>query len=110
MTGIVTLPERKRDEAARRARSATALLPVLTAYARDHGGRFLLYGSAARGQMRFDSDVDILLDFPDATQTDAWSFAETACWDLGLEPDLLPFGWCKPDFLDHIAPDLRVLA
>ena len=54
-----------------------------------------LYGSAARGTIKYDSDVDLLLDFPDDALTDAWDFAETACWDRELEPDLLPVGWCK---------------
>ena len=110
MQRIVTLSERKAAEAVRR-RDAVAILAVaLSAYARAQGGRFLLYGSAARGTMKYDSDVDLLLDFPDEALTDAWNFAETACWDAGLEPDLLPLGWCKATFLEHIASDVRVLA
>jgi predicted nucleotidyltransferase len=109
MQHIVTLPERKAAEAARRAAAVEALVPVLTAYAKAHGGRFLLFGSAARGRMKFDSDVDLLMDFPTETLSEAWTFAEAACWDLGLEPDLLPYGGCKPGFLSHIAPDVRVL-
>jgi predicted nucleotidyltransferase len=109
MQRIVTLTERKTTEAVRRAAAVETLVPVLAAYARTHGGRFLLFGSAARGQMKFTSDVDLLLDFPDAAFGAAWDFAEAACWDRGLEPDLLPYGGCKPAFLDHIAPDLRVL-
>ncbi len=107
---IVTLPERKAAEAARRAAAVEALVPVLAEYARAHGGRFLLFGSAARGTMTDHSDVDVLLDFPPDAFGDAWNFAETACWDRGLEPDLLPYGGCKPGFLEHIAPDIRVLA
>jgi predicted nucleotidyltransferase len=110
MQRIVTLTERKAAEAARRAAAVEALVPVLAEYARTHRGRFLLFGSAARGMMKYDSDVDILLDFPEATVGDAWNFAEAACWDRGLEPDLLPYGGCKPAFLDHIAPDCRVIA
>jgi len=59
---------------------------------------------------KHDSDVDLLLDFPEATLGEAWNFTETACWDLGLEPDLVPYGWCRRVFLDHIAPDLRMIA
>jgi hypothetical protein len=110
MQRIVTITERKAAEAARRTEAVAALLPVLSEYARAHGGRFLLFGSAARGQMKFTSDVDLLLDFPGAAFGAAWDFAEGACWDRGLEPDLLPYGGCKPAFLDHIAADLRVLA
>ena len=110
MQRIVTLSERKRLEAARRREAVVALVPVLAAYAREHGGRFLLYGSAARGQMKYDSDVDLLVDFADETLAEAWNFAEAACWDRRLEPDLMPYSWCKPAFLDHVAPDLRVVA
>lgn len=110
MPEIVTLRERKADEAARRTAAVAALRPILTAYARAHGGRFLLYGSAARGCMKHDSDVDLLLDFPPDNQREAWDFAESACWDIGLEPDLMPYDWCKPAFLAHIAADLLVLA
>jgi predicted nucleotidyltransferase len=110
MQHIVTLTERKAAEAARRAEAVETLLPALATYARAHEGRFLLFGSAARRLMKFHSDVDLLLDFPDDKLTDAWNFAETACWDRGLEPDLLPYRWCKPAFLDHIRPDIIVVS
>jgi predicted nucleotidyltransferase len=109
MQRIVTLTERKAAEAARRSAEVEALIPVLTAYAREHGGRFLLFGSGARGQMKFPSDVDLLIDFPNEAFAAAWGFAERACWDRGLEPDLLPYGGCKSDFLERIAVDVRVL-
>ena len=83
MQRIVTLPERKAAETARRHLAVKALLPELAAYARAHGGRFLLYGSAARGTMSTDGDVDLLLDFPPEAQNDAWGFAERACWAMG---------------------------
>ena len=110
MNRIITLTERKAAEAVRRGSAVEALVPLLLDYAHRHGGRFLLFGSAARGQMKYDSDVDLLLDFPEAAFGAAWNFAETACWDRGLKPDLLPIGGCKLAFLDHIAPDVRVLA
>ena len=110
MIGIVTLRERKVAEAARRSMAVAALRSVLAAYANEHGGRFLLYGSAARGTMKHDSDVDLLLDFPASIAAEAWNHAETECWDLGLEPDLMPYDWCSKAFLDHVAPDLSVLA
>ncbi len=110
MQRIVTLTERKTAEAARRAASVETLLPVLADYARAHGGRFLLFGSAARGQMKFHSDVDLLMDFPEDALNEAWAFAEKACWERDLEPDLLPYRWCKRPFLDHVEHDARVLA
>jgi predicted nucleotidyltransferase len=110
MQRIITLTERKAAEATRRAAAVAEIAPILAAYAREHGGRFLLFGSAARGQMNFHSDVDLLIDFPDQAFGAAWDFAENACWDRGLDPDLLPFNGCKAAFLDHIAPDIQVLA
>ncbi len=110
MQRIITLAERKATEAARRRAAVETLVPALADYARTHGGRFLLFGSAARGQMKYHSDVDLLLDFPPEALSEAWNFAERACWDLGLEPDLLPYTGCKPAFLEHISADSRVLA
>jgi predicted nucleotidyltransferase len=110
MERIVTLAERKAAEAERRQSAVDEMRPVLAAYAREHGGRFLLFGSAARGQMRFDSDVDILVDFPPDALNDAWNFAERACWDRRLEPDITPFSWCKGRFRERAAPDLQVVA
>ena len=50
-----------------------------------------------------------MLDFPDDAFSAAWDFADTVCWDRGLQPDLLPLGGCKQPFLDHIAPDGSLL-
>nr|WP_294531297.1 hypothetical protein [uncultured Rhodopila sp.] len=44
----MTLPERKAAEAARRRAAVEALMPALAAYARAHGGRFLLFSCAAK--------------------------------------------------------------
>ncbi len=76
---------------------------MLSACGHAQGGRFLLYGSAARGDLRYDSYVDLLADFPDADA--ACRFAEEACWDRGLSPDVRPLTWCTPGFLARIRPD-----
>ena len=110
MDRIVTLKERKAAEADRRRRAVEDLRLALSAYAREHGGRFLLFGSAARGDMRHNSDVDILVDFPADVLDDAWNFAERACWDRRLDPDITPFSWCKGRFLERVTPDLQVVA
>jgi predicted nucleotidyltransferase len=107
---IVTLSQRKAAEAERRQRAVDDLRVALTEYARAHGGRFLLFGSAARGRMRYNSDVDVLTDFPEAATSSAWNFAERACWDRDLDPDVMPRSWCKDDFLTHIEHDIEVLA
>jgi predicted nucleotidyltransferase len=110
MGRIVTLAERKAAEAERRRLAVEDLCAVLASYAREHGGRFLLFGSAARGEMRYDSDVDILVDFPGDSIDDAWNFAEQGCRDRGLEPDITPFSSCKGRFRERVTPDLQVVA
>ncbi len=110
MDRIVTLTERKAAGAERRRQAVERLRAALTDYARAHGGCFLLFGSAARGTMRYDSDVDILVDFPPDALDDAWSFAERVCWERGLDPDITPFASCKGRFRERVAPDLQVLA
>ena len=109
MDRVITLTERKRTEAGRRQRAVEALKPVLADYARKHGGRFILFGTARRQAMRYDSDVDILVDFSPEQDAAAWEFAEHACWERGLEPDLMRRAWCKPSFLEHIAADSETL-
>jgi predicted nucleotidyltransferase len=110
MDRIVTLTERKTAEAERRRQAVESLRVALTDYARKHGGRFLLFGSAARGTMRYDSDVDILVDFPPDALDDAWSFAERACFERRLDPDITPYSSCKGRFRERVTPDLQVLA
>jgi predicted nucleotidyltransferase len=109
MDRIVTVAERKAAEAARRQRAVAELRGALDVYARAHGGRFLLFGSAARGQMRYDSDVDILVEFPPDRQAAAWNFAERACWDRHLDPDVMASAWCSDDFLTLVRPKAEVL-
>lgn len=107
---IVTLPERKAAKVAALTAAVATLSDALANYAKGAGGRFLLYGSAARGELRHDSDVDLLLDFGDHERTSAaWTFAEEECARLGLACDILPIIACTPRFLDHIMVDAKVL-
>jgi hypothetical protein len=89
----VALPRRSGSTAARTLAAVSDVKHLLADYGREHGGRFILFGSAARREMHSDSDVDILVDFPAVKQSDAIGFAERACWRLGLRPDILGFGW-----------------
>ena len=103
---VQTLTERKAAAIAAKLAALATLRPALAERARALGGRFLLYGSAARGELRYDSDVDLLLDFPDAAaMSAAWDFAETECARLGLEYDILPIGMCNARFLAHVLPE-----
>lgn len=110
MANRMTLPAINQAEAARRQQAVAALKPALTAYARAHNGRFWLYGSAARGDMRYHSDVDILVDFAPDQDAGAWEFAERACFDRRLTPDLTRRVWCRQAFLDHIMADAELQA
>ena len=110
MDRIVTVTERKAAAVERKRKAVEDLRSALAAYAREHGGRFLLFGSAARRMMRYHSDVDILTDFPRQETDAAWNFAERACWDRGLEPDVMPKSWCRADFLAHVEPNVEVIA
>ena len=80
-----------------------ALKKDLGQYATEHGGTFLIFGSAARGGMRFGSDVDILVDFPPSAEPAAWRFAEDACYKHGLVPDVRPKSLCADRFINHIS-------
>ena len=109
MDRVVTLTERKAAEATRRQRAVGDLRRALDDYARAHGGRYLLFGSAARGQMRYDSDVDILVEFPPDRLAAAWNFAERACWDRRLDPDVTASAWCTDEFLALVRADAQAL-
>jgi hypothetical protein len=106
----LTLSERKAAQRAAIAQAVMELRAVLADCARANGGRFLLYGSAARGDLNYDSAVNLLLDFPEDRQATAWRFAEQACWDRGVEPDIRPLAWCSHFFLNRVLTDAIVLA
>jgi predicted nucleotidyltransferase len=110
MAAYPALTEIKDAERDRKRTAVAQLREELATYATAHGGRFILYGSAARDTMRHDSDVDILTDFPPDALDDAWVFAEEACWRLRLTPDIRPRAWCSRRFLDHIARDAVTLS
>jgi predicted nucleotidyltransferase len=104
-----SLAERKEATTTARRAAAHAVCDRLSEYARSHGGRFIVYGSVAKDQIRADSDVDILVDFPPDREADAWRFAELKCGEVGLPFDIKPMAWCKDAFLARIGPTMRVL-
>ena len=110
MPSIVTLKERKARILARRKAALAQLELRLAAAAAQHGGCYKLYGSAARGAMRPDSDVDLLADFPRHSISAAIRAAEDACDELGLACDIVDRAWCSEAFLKRVLPGAKVLA
>lgn len=106
---ILTLAERKRRRQEAYAQGVVRLRAALSEFARTEGGEFLLFGSAARGDFRFDSDVDLLLRFPPSKESLAWTFAEASCRALQLVPDVRPARLCDEAFLRAVSKDGQVL-
>ena len=102
-TQCLTVKAIKEAAITKAALGIVALKKDLGHYATQHGGVFLIYGSAARGDMRFGSDVDILVDFPSSAEPAAWRFAEDACYRHGLVPDVRPKSLCADRFINHIS-------
>ena len=107
---IVTLKERQARALARRRATQERIEAVLAAAAVQHGGRYRLFGSAARGEIRADSDIDLLADFPAHKVSAAIRAAEDACADLGLSCDIIDQAWCNEEFLRRVLPGTKVLA
>ena len=78
---------------------AGSLRKALAAYGRAHGGRFLIYGSAITGRLHYDSDVDLLMDFPARATSAAVDFVEETCARLKLRVDVQPK--CLSDEMLH---------
>lgn len=106
----VTISERKTREAARRSQAAARVAARLKNFARDEGGRFVLFGSAARGTMSYKSDFDVLVDFPLEREHAAFAFLEDLCRSEGLDLDALALRTMSEVFLHRNQADLRVLA
>ncbi len=109
MATIETLADRKRRAVSEMSRAIEQLCADLKAYAVAHDGRFILFGSAASGRLKFDSDVDLLLEFSPAEESEAWRFAEDACWKRKLTPDVRPLRFCEDKFVKHILEAARVI-
>ena len=112
MGSMQTLAQRKQARVEEIRAGVVRLRDELGAYGRVHGGRFLIYGSAVSGRLHYDSDVDLLVDFPaphTSDAVDAVDFVEEACARLKLKVDVQPRAWCKEAFLARITPQAQVL-
>ena len=79
MAEIVTVPERKAREAARRRAAAREVMTEARGFATLRGGRFYVVGSVAAARVGYASDFDVLVDFPAETEAEATEFVEEAC-------------------------------
>jgi predicted nucleotidyltransferase len=103
MTEIVTVPQRKARETARRQAAADLIMAELKAFAANHGGRFMVYGSVAEGRMSFDSDFDVVIDFPLEGENAAVEFVEDICRRENLPSDIHLKSLASERFLARIA-------
>ncbi|MEE2952081.1 MAG: nucleotidyltransferase domain-containing protein [Pseudomonadota bacterium] len=95
----LSLEERKAREASRRRTVVDTVVDALDRYAKAHGGRFHVVGSAVTGQMRYDSDLDVLVEFPPDHEHDAFTFVEDLCIEHRLPLDALAFRTMSARFL-----------
>jgi predicted nucleotidyltransferase len=110
MGAYITLRDRHERKLASYRASVEILKSALSAYARERGGAFILFGSAARGETNDASDVDILVDFPEASVMAASGFAERNCWALGLTPDVRPMIWTSYKVVERARTEGIVLS
>ena len=107
---IVTLKERHRRKMERMARAIVEIDAALATYAREHGGRFIRFGSTAKGRMRAQSDVDIIADFASEESGCATTYAEEVCSAHGMPADARSVDYASPRLLDRALAEGVVLS
>ncbi|WP_196876295.1 nucleotidyltransferase family protein [Nocardioides luteus] len=85
--------------------------PVLRSVAEDAGYRRLaVFGSVARGEARFDSDIDLIVESPQGTSSFGFlRFKRMIEQVLGREIDLVDYGGLKPRVDDDVRRDAVLL-
>jgi len=104
-----TLDERKRERLSAYHAGVARLAAALTAYARSHGGRFVLFGSAVNGPVHDLSDVDVIVDFPEPGRAGACRFAEESCSRFDLAGDVRPSIWTPDSLMARALETGRIL-
>jgi predicted nucleotidyltransferase len=102
MSSVVTVAERKSRETARRRAAADLIMSEMRAFGTKRGGRFLIFGSVAENRMKFDSDLDVVVDFPADREAEAVEFVERICRKQGLPSDVHLKSEASGRFLDRI--------
>ena len=103
MSGIVTLAERHRRKMEHMRVSIEEVDGLLRTYARQHGGRFIRYGSTAKGRAMAHSDVDIIADFDGSESFAAARYAERVCSERNLKPDVRPSAFVSERFTAQVS-------
>ncbi len=85
---IVTIAERKAQAIEHLKAAFASVIATLRSHAVEQGGRYVVFGSSARGDIRPDSDFDVMVDFPTPLERAARDLAETVCRAHGLVPDV----------------------
>lgn len=107
---IVSIEARKKRRLERLTASVEHIRGELSEYAHRRGGRFILFGSVARGQHRFDSDLDIVVDFPATSEREAWFHAEKICTDHHVRPDIHLASEASKDLMTRVSREGVVLS
>lgn len=99
---IATLAERKNSAVRRLKTAADGAVRDLRDYAGKHQGRFVVFGSYVKDALRFDSDLDVLVDFPDDRADAAWTFAEDIAARFAIPVDLHDARTSKAVFVEAV--------
>lgn len=110
MNGVRTLDQRRRDRVVALQHGVDQLVPRLASYAKRQGGRYILFGSAASGDLHDLSDVDLIADFPQEVVIAACAFADACCSELGLTGDVRPASWTSDVLMDRALSTGRVVS
>jgi predicted nucleotidyltransferase len=106
---VVTIAQRKARKVEQLRSASQEVIAGLRAYALEHAGRFLIFGSVARGDIRPDSDFDAVVDFPASFERAARAYAEEACRRYGLTPDILLISDVSPQLMSRVRRDAVTL-
>ena len=106
---IVTLKERDALAVKKRIDALSRVRFHLADVGRQYGGRFWLFGSASRGDVRKDSDIDLVADFPIEVEREAIGAAERICAQANVPCDIVEKRTCSDRFWAIVSPDLKAI-
>ena len=107
---VATVAERKARKLEHLRSSSREVMAELRSYAARHHGRFLVFGSIARNEPRFDSDFDVVVDFPTTLERAARDYAEAACRRHGISPDVHLMSEASDGLMLRVRRDAVVLS